>query len=62
MTRKDYIEIAKILNDYTKNRRKAYDLDGFNATDQMIADFCAMLKVDNRHFDAQKFIDAVNKS
>ena len=54
MTRKHYIMIAKILRDHK--------LSGFKSTDQMILDFCAMLKMDNRNFNAQKFIDAVNKS
>ena len=59
MTRKHYIQIAKILKDYQDNLGSPnYDYH-FN---QMIADFCAMLKVDNRHFDAQKFQDAINKS
>jgi hypothetical protein len=62
MTRKHYIEIAKILNDY-KNRNargNLYQLNE-NAYNQMVLDFCAMLKLDNRNFDAQKFLDAVNK-
>ncbi len=63
MTRKHYVEIAKILNDYKNSnaRGNLYQLN-LNAYNQMIADFCAMLKVDNRNFNAQKFIDAVNKS
>tara|TARA_R100000995_G_C3391161_1_gene80533 strand:- start:269 stop:463 length:195 start_codon:yes stop_codon:yes gene_type:complete len=63
MTRKDYIEIANILNDY-KNRNTRGNLYQLNedAYNLMILDFCAMLKLDNRNFDTQRFIDAVNKS
>jgi hypothetical protein len=62
MTRKHYIEIAKILNDYKNGnaRGNLYQLNE-NAYNQMVLDFCAMLKLDNRNFDAQKFLDAVNK-
>ena len=63
MTKKHYVEIANILNDYkySNARGNLYQLNE-KAYAQMIADFCAMLKVDNRNFNAQKFIDAVNKS
>lgn len=63
MTRKHYVEIAKILNDYKNSNASGnlYQLN-LNAYNQMIADFCAMLKMDNRNFDAQRFLDAVNKS
>ncbi len=63
MTRKDYVEIAKILNDYkySNARGNLYQLNE-NAYNQMVQDFCTMFKLDNRHFDKQRFIDAVNKS
>ena len=67
MTRQHYIEIAKILNKYQEASTKGYySTKGYICTDQnytqMILDFCAMFKVDNRNFNAQQFIDAVNKS
>ena len=67
MTRKHYIEIASILNDYRRSNIKGYATEGIDivmstAFENMILDFCTMFKTDNRHFDKQKFIDAVNKS
>ena len=67
MTRKHYIEIANILNQYQKSSTKGYySIKGYICDDQnytqMILDFCAMFKLDNRNFNAQKFLDAVNKS
>jgi hypothetical protein len=65
MTKQDYIEIAKILNEYQKSSTKGYySIKGYICNDKsytnMIDDFCTMFKLDNRHFDKQKFIDAVN--
>ena len=67
MTKKHYIEIAKILNKYQKSSTNGYySIKGYICDDpnytQMILDFCAMLKVDNRNFNAKQFLDAVNKS
>ena len=48
MTRKDYVEVAKILGDnidYTQNK--------------IVQDFIEMFKKDNPRFDANRFIDAV---
>ena len=48
MTRKDYIEVAKILGDnidFTQNK--------------IVQDFCEMFKKDNPRFDSARFIDAV---
>jgi len=63
MTRQHYIMIAKILNEYQDNLESdnLYQLNE-DAYNLMILDFCAMLKLDNRNFDTQRFIDAVNKS
>ena len=71
MTRKDYIKIADILRNHRKRYHDALSIcndltayqfvDSYNF-DTLIYNFCEMLKQDNRHFDNQKFIDAVSKS
>lgn len=51
MTRKDYVEVANILNDFDKN-------DGME-TIELIYRFAALFEKDNPRFDRQRFIDAV---
>ncbi len=68
MTRKDYIKIAKILREHKirydealiscDDATKERFVDSYNF-DTLVYNFCAMLKEDNRHFDNQKFIDAI---
>lgn len=58
MTRKHYIMIAKILNEYQANLESDSEINGF---DNMLAQLSGYFKIDNRHFDKQKFLDAVNK-
>ena len=48
MTRKDYIEVAKILN---KNLE--------NVSDEMLQDFVRMFKSDNPNFQPVRFENAV---
>ena len=48
MTRKDYVEVARILN---------ANLD--NVSDQMLNDFIAMFKSDNQRFEPVRFTNAV---
>jgi hypothetical protein len=48
MTRKDYIEIAKVLNDNLEN-----------VSDKMIQDFIQMFKSDNQNFQPVRFENAV---
>lgn len=59
MTRKHYIMIAKILNEYQDNLESDTEINNF---DSMLSQLSGYFKLDNRHFDKQKFIDAVNKS
>ncbi len=63
MTRKHYIELARIFNQYQvifKTNRNVYDQNFY--FDEMLKEVTSFLKTDNRHFDKQKFLDAVNKS
>jgi hypothetical protein len=48
MTRKDYVEVARILNENL-----------LDVSDEMIDDFIAMFKKDNERFDATRFRNAV---
>lgn len=52
MTRKDYVETAKILNGFVD------DVD-FIHLSQMAIQFSEMFAKDNPRFDEQRFIDAV---
>ncbi len=54
-SRKQYIEIAKILN---KERIKS-DLAEMNIIDRLSTHFIGMFKKDNPRFDEQKFISMV---
>lgn len=70
MSRKDYIELAKILNDYqfkanyikselpNMKLRDHYDY----AFDNMLEELASFLKTDNRRFEKQKFINAVKEN
>ena len=46
MTKKDYIEIAKILNKYRYDEH------------MILLKLCELFKKDNENFDSDKFIDA----
>jgi hypothetical protein len=48
MTRKDYIQVAKILNE---------NLAG--VSDEMLNEFIKMFKADNSRFDSNRFVNAV---
>lgn len=48
MTRKDYINTAKILKDYSS----AMDADWF---EDLVNDFADMFSVDNERFDRERF-------
>lgn len=52
MTRKDYVETAKILNAYA-------DTIDYLVLNDLALDFCEMFASDNERFNEQKFIDAV---
>ena len=54
MTKKHYIAIAKILNEY-KTNQNARDIECIAIR------FADYFKSENANFDAVKFIDAVNK-
>lgn len=51
MTRKDYVETAKILNGYVFKM----EADTF---DNLVADFAVMFEDDNPKFMGDKFVDA----
>ena len=50
--------IAKILNEYQANLESDSEINGF---DDMLAQLSGYFKLENRQFDKQKFLDAVNK-
>jgi hypothetical protein len=52
MTRKDYIETAKVLNGYK-------DKVDFITLSDLALSFSEMFQNDNKRFDEQRFIDAV---
>jgi hypothetical protein len=59
MTRKDYIEIAKVLN--KKVRDIGINDPDFILIDELAKDFATMLKADNPNFDKERFFSAVMK-
>ena len=60
MTKKDYIKLAKILNE-TLNQVQDPNVHSRLAFDYMVSHLCTMLKEDNDRFNNQKFRDAVYK-
>lgn len=48
MTRKDYVEVARILNANLES-----------VSDEMLNEFIKMFKSDNSRFDANRFVNAV---
>ena len=54
MTRKDYIEIAKVLNNNLTDTN-------YLLIEKLTKDFSAILKADNPNFDATRFENAVMK-
>lgn len=57
MTRKDYEAIAVILKDYQDN--VVYG-DHTSTWDDLINQFCILFGTDNKRFNMQRFIDAIN--
>ena len=58
MTRKDYIQFARIIKDnklYTNNSTRK-----ILKHDSLIDDLCDMFKQDNSLFDKERFINACN--
>jgi len=70
MTKKDYIELAKILNEYQNNLNSMspnFNLHHFLVIvgqkyyfDEMLKELTSFLKRENRRFDIEKFLEAVN--
>ena len=60
MTRKHYVEIANILNQYQGDL--GFSDNEIHAFDEMIHKLAFYFKLDNQNFDAKKFLNAVNKS
>jgi hypothetical protein len=54
MTRKDYIQVANILNSYH------LDIDA-QVFEDLLSDFQIFFKKDNSNFDSTRFRDAVMK-
>jgi hypothetical protein len=54
MTRKDYIQVANILNSYH------LDIDS-QVFEDLLSDFQIFFKKDNSNFDSTRFRDAVMK-
>jgi hypothetical protein len=52
MTRKDYVSVAKILNDAINGV--------LDSEEEVIQAFVEMFEADNPNFDADKFVEAVN--
>ena len=60
MTRKDYVELAKIMNGLVKST-EAKTRES-KAVDEAIDEMVEWLSVDNPKFDAVKFIEATYKA
>ena len=60
MTRKDYVEIAKILNGLVKSV-EAHTKES-KALDEAVGSFCELFLSDNSRFDSIRFIEAVYKA
>jgi hypothetical protein len=60
MTRKDYVEVASILNRLAKSiepktsESKAFDI--------AVGDLCEMFLADNPRFDSLRFVEAVHRA
>jgi DNA-dependent RNA polymerase auxiliary subunit epsilon len=54
MTRKDYVETARILNKYKEAISEKDFID-------LVDDFSFMYEQDNERFNTEKFLEAVNK-
>ena len=54
MTRKDYIEIAKVLNNNLTD-------SSYTVIEKLTKDFSALLKADNPNFDQKRFENSVMK-
>ena len=54
MTRKDYIEIAKVLNNNLTD-------SSYTVIEKLTKDFSALLKADNPNFDQERFENSVMK-
>ena len=54
MTRKDYVAVAKILNDYWENN--PVEISDFK---YLVLDFADMFAEDNPNFNEEKFLEAV---
>lgn len=54
MTRKDYVETARILNKYKESINEKDFID-------LVDDFSFMFEQDNERFNTEKFLEAVNK-
>ena len=59
MTRKDYVEVAKIINNYF-NDADQHDGLTANVNDYLIDPFIKLFENDNPNFNAEKFWEACN--
>lgn len=57
MTRKDYIETAKILS-ATRESLLSLGSEGENIFENLVADFMVMFEDDNPRFDGERFDNA----
>ena len=57
MTRKDYVAVAKIVNDYLNNA-DYHDALSANVDDFLVRPFIKLFEADNPNFNADKFWDA----
>ena len=60
MTRKDYIQLAKIVKDNTRIEQSQAMIYKVLNRSKFIDDLCNMLKLDNSLFNSDRFISACN--
>lgn len=60
MTRKDYVAVAKIMNDLVK-KIEGRTAEG-KAVDKAVTDLCELFLSENPRFDSIRFIEAVYKA
>jgi hypothetical protein len=56
MTKKDYIQLAKLIRGNTLTDTNGVTF--ISTVEEFIEDLCYMLKKDNSHFDRERFITA----
>jgi len=61
MTQRNYIAIARALNDVVMQLDANEEMDGYDVLRAVVNRLCYIMKEDNQRFDAVKFNKAVYK-